>query len=70
MELFLKWPQTGEPKKFRKLLYSRQLFTLIEHTVPSWRYLLGFTDYTTQLFTIFYCRLQESGLQSFHYSRF
>jgi hypothetical protein len=27
--------------------------------------LVGFTDYTTQLFTLFYCRLHESVLQSF-----
>jgi hypothetical protein len=32
--------------------------------------LVGFTDYTTQLFTIFYCRLHGSVLQSFHYSQF
>jgi hypothetical protein len=32
--------------------------------------LVGFTDYTTQLFTVFSCRLHESILQSIHYSRF
>jgi hypothetical protein len=32
--------------------------------------LIGFTDYTTQFVTVFYCRLHESVLQSFHYSRF
>jgi hypothetical protein len=32
--------------------------------------LVRFTDYTTQLFTVFYCRLHESVLQSFHYTRF
>jgi hypothetical protein len=32
--------------------------------------LVRFTDYTTQLFTVFYCRLHESALQSFHYSQF
>jgi hypothetical protein len=32
--------------------------------------LVGFTDYITQLFTLFYCWLHELVLQSFHYSRF